>query len=104
SVAYLARQIIWQRTKRYIPIITTLHGTDITLVGNDPSYSPVVEFSMNQSDGLTAVSHFLKEKTQKLFNMNNAIEVIHNLIDYDRFQIDEKVKESHRIAEKVSYK
>lgn len=88
SVAYLARKIISAKQNRYVPIITTLHGTDITIVGNDPSYKPVVEFSMNHSDGLTAVSHFLKSKTEEIFRIDKDIKVIHNFIDYERFQVN----------------
>lgn len=98
SVAYLAREIIEAKKGRYIPIITTLHGTDITIVGNDPSYSPVVEFSMNRSDGLTAVSEFLKKETEKIFDMDREIKVIHNFIDFDRFQSTEKEDFKSQIA------
>lgn len=86
SVAYLAKKIIKSKKNRTIPIITTLHGTDITIVGNDPSYSPIVEFSMNYSDGLTAVSHFLKKETLDTFDITKEINVIHNFIDFERFQ------------------
>ncbi len=86
SAGYLARKIIFAKRQKYVPFITTLHGTDITIVGNDASYSPVVEFGMNQSDGLTAVSHFLKNKTENLFHIEQEIKVIHNFIDFDRFQ------------------
>jgi N-acetyl-alpha-D-glucosaminyl L-malate synthase BshA len=66
-------------------VITTLHGTDITLVGRDKTYSPVVTFSMEESDILTAVSHNLKEETYKNFTINKEIEVIHNFVDVKRF-------------------
>ena len=69
-----------------LPIITTLHGTDITLVGNDPSFAPVVEFSINSSDGVTAVSNQLKQQTVDTFHINKDIRVIYNFIDFARFR------------------
>lgn len=85
AVAYMARQIL-QSQGKYIPIITTLHGTDISLVGTDSSFSPVVEFSINNSDGVTAVSKQLKEMTLSSFNITNDIRVIYNFIDFSRFK------------------
>lgn len=85
AVAYMAKQIL--KTKGInIPVITTLHGTDITLTGSDASFKPVVEFSINNSDGVTAVSNQLKEETYDNFSITNDIEVIYNFIDFDRFQ------------------
>ncbi|MEQ9231599.1 MAG: N-acetyl-alpha-D-glucosaminyl L-malate synthase BshA, partial [Cyclobacteriaceae bacterium] len=85
SAAYMAKQIL--KTKGiHLPIITTLHGTDITLVGKDASYEPVVTFSINMSDGVTAVSQDLKKDTLNLFDITNDIEVIPNFIDLERFQ------------------
>lgn len=84
SVAFMAQQIVKTKGK-YIPIVTTLHGTDITLVGNDPSYAPVVEFSINHSDGVTAVSNYLKEETENVFSITNHIEVIYNFVDAQKF-------------------
>lgn len=85
SAAYMAKQIL--KTKGiHLPIITTLHGTDITLVGKDASYEPVVTFSINMSDGVTAVSEDLKKDTLKHFDITNHIEVIPNFIDLKRFQ------------------
>jgi N-acetyl-alpha-D-glucosaminyl L-malate synthase BshA len=84
SVAFLAKQIL----KTYginIPVLTTLHGTDITLVGKDKSFSPVVTFSINQSDGVTTVSENLKEQTLEYFDVHNGIKVIPNFIDLQRF-------------------
>lgn len=86
SAAFMAKQIL----KTYdieIPVITTLHGTDITLVGRDPSYNPVVTFSINQSDGVTAVSENLKEDTLKHFKITRDIRVIPNFIDLTRFNL-----------------
>jgi L-malate glycosyltransferase len=85
AVAYMAKQIL--KTKGInIPVITTLHGTDITLTGSDASFKPVVEFSINNSDGVTAVSNQLKVETFDNFSITNEIEVIYNFIDFDRFQ------------------
>ena len=89
SVAFMAKRIL--ETKGInMPIITTLHGTDITLVGKDPSLSPVVEFSINNSDGVTAVSNFLKEATYKNFNISKEIDVIYNFINFDQFSRKDK--------------
>jgi L-malate glycosyltransferase len=84
AAAYMAKQILAKQGKR-IPVITTLHGTDITLVGRDKTYSPVVTFSMNESDALTAVSQNLKEETFRNFSIEKDIEVIHNFVDVKRF-------------------
>src|SRR5580658_1156395 len=84
SAAYMAKQILAKEGK-HIPVITTLHGTDITLVGRDKTYSPVVTFSMNESDILTAVSDNLREETYKNFVIEKEIEVIHNFVDVKRF-------------------
>jgi N-acetyl-alpha-D-glucosaminyl L-malate synthase BshA len=84
AAAYMAKQILKKQGKN-IPVITTLHGTDITLVGRDKTYSPVVTFSMEESDILTAVSENLKEETYKNFKINKPIEVIHNFVDITRF-------------------
>lgn len=87
--AYLAKQIMCERGVT-VPIITTLHGTDITLVGRDPSYKHVVEFSIDKSDGVTAVSEYLKRETYENFEIQQDIEVIPNFIDLDRFQKSNK--------------
>lgn len=84
SVAYLAKKILLAEGK-YVPVITTLHGTDITLVGNNKAFSPVVAFSINKSDGVTAVSQSLKDQTNQYFNIKKDIRVIYNFIDFDRF-------------------
>lgn len=84
SAAYMAKQILAKQGKR-IPVITTLHGTDITLVGRDKTYSPVVTFSMNESDALTAVSKNLRDETYKNFTIDKEIEVIYNFVDVNRF-------------------
>lgn len=89
SAAYMAKQIL--KTQGIsIPVVTTLHGTDITLVGKDASYEPVVTFSINQSDGVTAVSHDLKRETYLSFKITNEIEVIPNFIDLEKFKKQKK--------------
>jgi len=89
SAAVLAKQIL-KTEGIQIPVVTTLHGTDITLVGKDPSYEPVVTFSINQSDGVTAVSEDLKNDTYKHFNITREIKVIPNFIDLEKFQRQRK--------------
>ncbi len=91
AVAYMAKQILLAEGY-YIPVVTTLHGTDITLVGARPSYAPVVAFSINKSDGVTAVSDSLKQDTLRQFDIKNEIEVIPNFIDFSRFR---KVDKDH---------
>jgi L-malate glycosyltransferase len=85
TVAYMAKKILLQ-DGRYIPVVTTLHGTDITLVGSNSAFAPVVEFSINKSDGVTAVSNHLREQTLREFNIQNDIKVIYNFIDFERFR------------------
>lgn len=89
AVAYMTKQILLSQGIN-IPIITTLHGTDITLVGSDPSFYPTVKFGIDNSDGVTAVSKNLKEKTLKTFNTDKDIRVIYNFIDFDRFKKTDK--------------
>ena len=89
SAGYLAKQIL-RSEGMDIPVITTLHGTDITLVGKDASYEPVVTFSINESDGVTAVSEDLKEDTYSHFNIKRDIQVIPNFIDLQRFKKQKK--------------
>jgi len=71
SAAFMAKKILEPEGK-HIPVITTLHGTDITLVGKDKTYAPVVAFSINQSDAITAVSNNLRDETYKTFRIENA--------------------------------
>jgi L-malate glycosyltransferase len=85
SAAYMAKKIVEEDGIR-IPVITTLHGTDITLVGRDKTYAPVAAFSINQSDAITAVSYNLREETYKYFKIEKSIEVIHNFVDVSRFR------------------
>lgn len=86
SAAFMAKQILATYNIK-IPVVTTLHGTDITLVGKDASYSPVVTFSINQSDGVTAVSQNLKAETLNHFDIHREIRVIPNFIDLARFNL-----------------
>jgi len=89
SAAFMAKQILATYGIN-IPVVTTLHGTDITLVGKDPTYKPVVTFSINKSDGVTTVSQDLKEDTFKHFDIVNDIIVIPNFIDFTRFSLKPK--------------
>ncbi|MCR9015054.1 N-acetyl-alpha-D-glucosaminyl L-malate synthase BshA [Aquiflexum gelatinilyticum] len=89
SAAYMAKQILKEQGI-YIPVVTTLHGTDITLVGKDPSYEPVVTFSINQSDAVTAVSEDLRKATYEHFAVKKEIVVIPNFIDLERFKRQKK--------------
>ncbi len=90
--AYLAREIMGDDSFKFV---TTLHGTDITLIGSDPSYLKIVKFSIEKSDGVTAVSRYLQEETYKTFQIKNDIEVIPNFVP-DRFWINNKELERHR--------
>jgi L-malate glycosyltransferase len=91
AVAYMAKKILLTQG-RYLPVVTTLHGTDITLVGKDRSFAPVVEFSINKSDGVTAVSNSLRKQTHETFDIKRNIEVIYNFIDFSRFK---KINKDH---------
>ncbi len=82
--AVLARRIL-ATEGLHVPVVTTLHGTDITLIGRDPSFAPVVNYSINESDGVTAVSDYLREETHRHFDVQGAIDVIPNFIDTARF-------------------
>jgi N-acetyl-alpha-D-glucosaminyl L-malate synthase BshA len=81
--AFLAKNML--KPKR-LPIVTTLHGTDITLVGSDRSYLPITRFSIDQSDGVTAVSNYLKEATYKIIGVQNDIEVIYNFVNCEKYK------------------
>ena len=80
--AYLARQVA---KSNQFKIVTTLHGTDITLVGGDPSFRPLTRFGIEQSDGVTAVSRYLRQKTLEVFEVERPIEVIPNFVDTTKF-------------------
>ncbi|MEL6141971.1 MAG: N-acetyl-alpha-D-glucosaminyl L-malate synthase BshA [Bacteroidota bacterium] len=85
SVAYMARKILLSRG-RYVPFVTTLHGTDITLVGKNHAFAPTIEFAINKSDGVTAVSESLRQDTLDTFNIKRDIRVVYNFIDFERFR------------------
>jgi len=82
--ALLARQMLAAKPRgQKLPFVTTLHGTDITLVGLDRSYLPITRFSIEQSDGVTAISQYLRERTLREFDVKNHIEVIYNFVNCD---------------------
>jgi len=84
--ALLARQMLAAKPhKQRLPFVTTLHGTDITLVGLDRSYLPITRFSIEQSDGVTAISNYLRERTLREFDIRNQIEVIYNFVNCDLY-------------------
>ena len=93
SVAYMAQQILKSR-KISLPYITTLHGTDITLVGQDPSFEPVIFFSLNNSNAITSVSESLRKDTLKTFKIANDVKVIPNFIKLSDYDI--AVSQCHR--------
>lgn len=86
SAAYMAKMIL-KEDGIHVPFVTTLHGTDITLVGRDASFEPVITFSMNNSDAITAVSESLKQDTLSFFNVKNKIHVIPNFINMAEYDI-----------------
>src|SRR5512142_3232027 len=90
--AMLARQMLAAAAKpRKLPFVTTLHGTDITLVGADRSYLPITRFSIEQSDGVTAISHYLRERTVQEFAIERPIKVIHNFVNCDLYRRDPEI-------------
>ncbi len=84
--AYLAKQLLQSQNEHLPKIITTLHGTDITLVGSDPSFFDITKFSINTSDGITAVSNYLANETRDVFKIKKEIRVVHNFFDGQRFR------------------
>src|SRR6184192_1284333 len=89
--AMLAKQMVASTNGgRRLPFVTTLHGTDITLVGLDRSYLPITRFSIEQSDGVTAISNYLRDRTVKEFDVQNEINVIHNFVNCDIYKRDNK--------------
>jgi N-acetyl-alpha-D-glucosaminyl L-malate synthase BshA len=85
--AMLAQQML--APKRRLPFITTLHGTDITLVGVDPSYFPITKFSIEKSNGISSISDYLRERTEEVFGVRNEIRVIKNFVNCDLYHPDE---------------
>ncbi len=94
--AYLAKAV--RKNFANVKIVTTLHGTDITLVGLHPSYLPLLKFSIEESDGVTAVSKFLQQKTLTNYHIEKEIEVIYNFVDTERYQPKENACFRKRIA------
>ena len=83
--ALLAQQMT---TSRYLPFVTTLHGTDITLVGADPTYFPITKFSIERSDGVTTISEFMRKRTAEFFGITKPVDVIHNFVNCDLYKPD----------------
>lgn len=100
SAAYMAKQILASKGRK-LPFITTLHGTDITLVGKDPSFEPVITFAMNQSDAVTSVSESLKQDTYKHFGVRRPIHVIPNFICIDDYN---SIYQKNSSAERDRYR
>jgi len=95
--AMLARQMLADGArKKRLPFVTTLHGTDITLVGLDRSYLPITRYSIEQSDGVTAISNYLRDRTQRVFDVKNKIEVIYNSVNCDVYAPNQKMAELMR--------
>jgi N-acetyl-alpha-D-glucosaminyl L-malate synthase BshA len=94
--AFLAKSML--KPRRHLPVVTTLHGTDITLVGADRSYLPITRFSIDQSDGVTAVSRFLKEATLNVIGATQEIEVIYNFVNCDKY----KPSNNHALRDHVA--
>ncbi|HYL93177.1 MAG TPA: N-acetyl-alpha-D-glucosaminyl L-malate synthase BshA [Alphaproteobacteria bacterium] len=95
--ALLARQMLAAAEKsRKLPFVTTLHGTDITIVGADRSYLPVTRYAIEQSDGVTAISNYLKKRTVQEFEIKNPIEVIYNFVNCDLYKRDPNIEENRR--------
>jgi len=90
--AYMAKKILLEEHGKYVPVVTTLHGTDITLVGKNPSYKPAVTFSINKSDVVTSVSESLRQDTLDSFDIKKEIEVIPNFIDLDLYRADKNCR------------
>jgi L-malate glycosyltransferase len=86
TAAILARDMM--RPKRPLPFVTTLHGTDITLVGTDRSYFPITKYSIEQSDGITTISDYLSRRTIEVFGVTNEIDVISNFVNIDMYRPD----------------
>jgi N-acetyl-alpha-D-glucosaminyl L-malate synthase BshA len=91
--ALLAQQMT---TKRFLPFITTLHGTDITLVGTDRSYFPITKFSIERSNGVTTISEFMRKRTEEFFGITQPIEVIHNFVNCTLYKPDPEARAKGR--------
>jgi len=101
--ALLARQMLGASgSRRKLPFVTTLHGTDITLVGLDRSYLPITRYSIEQSDGVTSISNYLRTRTLKEFDIKNNIEVIYNFVNCELYRRDAEPERRKRRAEYAS--
>jgi N-acetyl-alpha-D-glucosaminyl L-malate synthase BshA len=87
--ALLAQQMT---TNRYLPFVTTLHGTDITLVGADRSYFPITKFSIERSDGVTTISEYMRKRTEEFFGITKPVEVIHNFVNCELYKPDPEAR------------
>jgi len=94
--ALLAQQMLVPQ--RRLPFITTLHGTDITLVGTDRSYFPITKFSIEQSNGITSISEFIRERTAEVFGVKNQVVVIPNFVNIETYKPDPEKKGARRLA------
>ncbi len=99
--ALLARDMVARHGRR-LPFITTLHGTDITLVGSDRSYLPITKFSIEESDGITAISDWLKTTTEEVFGVDREIRVIKNFVNCEMYQPDPERRRESNLAPKGS--
>lgn len=98
--ALLAQQMI--ESKRKLPFVTTLHGTDITLVGMDRSYFPITKFSIERSDGITTISDYMQKRTADVFGVQNEIRVIHNFVNVDLYRPDPSRSRSEKVLLHIS--
>ena len=98
--ALLAKQML--EPKRRLPFVTTLHGTDITLVGADRSYFPITKFSIEKSDGITTISEYMQTRTREFFGVQNGIEVIHNFVNVDLYRPDPNRSRSEKTLLHIS--
>ena len=98
--ALLAQQMMEGRRK--LPFVTTLHGTDITLVGTDRSYFPITKFSIEQSNGITTISDYMQKRTADVFGVRNEIRVIHNFVNVDLYKPDPNRSRSEKILLHIS--
>jgi len=103
TCAYLARQMLAEQNSRAPKIITTLHGTDITLVGADPSFFDITRFSIGTSDGITAVSKYLADETKDVFKIEKDIRVIHNFYDPTRFKPSSEICQRSEFAKEDEF-
>jgi L-malate glycosyltransferase len=91
--AYLAKQMAHSRR---LPFVTTLHGTDITIVGTDRNYFPITKFSIEQSDGVSTISEYMKQRTEEFFSITREIDVIHNFVNCSLYKPDPAAQEGQK--------